>query len=44
MYGFLLYWYIANAEDKAASKSDVNGGTTSGVKTKVFITGYFARK
>ena len=44
MYGFLLYWYIATAEDTSASKSDVNRGTTSGAKTKVFITNYFARK
>ena len=44
MYGFLLYWYIANAEDKAASKSDFNGGTTSGARAKVFIADHFARK
>ncbi|CAB4424236.1 unnamed protein product [Rhizophagus irregularis] len=32
IYGFFLYWFIINAEDKAVSKNDANGG--SGVRTK----------
>ncbi|CAG8519321.1 961_t:CDS:10 [Funneliformis caledonium] len=35
MYGFLLFWFITNAERKATSKSSVNGETiTSGGKAK----------
>ena len=34
MYGCLLYWFITNAEEKAA---------TSGAMAKVFILDYFTR-
>lgn len=44
MYGFLLAWLISNAEDKAVSKSTVNGtpttertNATSTGRTKVYI-------
>lgn len=34
MYGFILYWFIISAEDKAASRNDANGRSV--VRAKVY--------